>query len=340
MMAGNKTLVLESRPTGMLSVDNFRVVDLDVPVPADGQILVRNHFASLDPGIRKTLAETDTYWVPTPLGSPLASNTVGEVLESRHPGFQPGDFVTGTAMLQEISAYTPGPMCWKVNPDSTLPLSANLGILGATGLTAYFGLLAVGDPKPGETVLVSGAAGAVGSAVGQIAKIRGCRAVGIAGGPAKTRQLVEEFGFDAAIDYKGLSREALDAAVRETCPNGVDVYFDNVGGMQLDVALGRMNWKGRVPVCGLISEYNLTGAPDPMLNLFSIVAKTVRVEGFLSFTYVEEFPEALREMEQWIHEGRLTFREHVEQGIETAPGVFVKLFTGANTGKTVVRLID
>ncbi|WP_221796177.1 NADP-dependent oxidoreductase [Aquisediminimonas sediminicola] len=322
-MAGNKTVVLVSRPAGMVSEDIFAVADLDVPTVEDGQILVRNQYASLDPGIRKTLAETNTYWVPTPLGAPLTANVVGEVIESRHPGFQSGDLVVGTGQLQEISAFAPGPMCWKIDPASELPLSASLGILGATGLTAYFGLIEVGQPKVGETVLVSGAAGAVGSAVGQIAKIKGCRVVGIAGGPVKTKRLVEEFGFDAAIDYRGKTREQLEAEIRLHCPNGVDVFFDNVGGIQLDAALANMNWKGRMAICGLISEYNLDGPPAPMQNLFSIVGKTLRVEGFLSFVYADLFPQALREMEQWIKEGRLVWREHVEDGIESAPGVFV-----------------
>ncbi len=339
-MGGNKALVLVSRPAGMLSVDNFNVVDIDVPTPEDGQILVRANYASLDPGIRKTLAETNTYWVPTPLGAALTSNIVGKVIESRHPVCNGGDLVAGSGQLQQYSTFAPGPMCWKLNPDSKLPISTGLGILGATGLTAYFGLLAVGDPKPGETVLVSGAAGAVGSAVGQIAKIKGCRAVGIAGGPEKTLRLVEEFGFDAAIDYRGKSREELQAEIAAACPAGVDVYFDNVGGIQLDAALANMNWKGRIPVCGLISEYNLTGAPDPMVNLFSIVGKTLRVEGFLAFTYAEQFPEALRELEQWVLEGRLAYREHIEEGVEAAPSVFVKLFTGQNDGKTLVHIAD
>ena len=338
-MAGNPTLILVSRPQGMLSESNFEIVDRDIPAPAEGEILVRNHYASLDPGIRKLLGETSGYWVPTALGDPLTSNTAGEVIESRHPDFRPGDLVTGTGALQAYSAYAPGPMCRKISPDSRLPLSTSLSILGATGLTAYFGLLDCGAPKAGETVLVSGAAGAVGSAVGQIAKIKGCRAVGIAGGPVKTARLVEEFGFDAAIDYRGKTREALEADIRAACPDGVDVYFENVGGIQLDAAIACMNWKGRVPVCGLISEYNLSGPPERMHNLFNIVAKNLRVEGFLAHTYCAQFDEALREMEQWISEGRLVYREHIEDGIEAAPSVFIKLFTGQNEGKTLVRII-
>lgn len=335
---GNRSLVLVSRPTGKVSAQDFAVIDGDVPLADEGQILVRNQYASLDPGIRKLLGETSGYWSPTPLGAPLTANTVGEVVVSRHAKFHVGDLVVGTAALQKYSAYTPGPMCWRIDRQSPLPPSTSLGILGAIGVTAYFGLLDVGKPEPGETVLVSAAAGAVGSAVGQIARIKGCRAVGIAGGPVKTRLLLEEFGFDAAIDYRGKSQAALEAAIRETCPAGVDVYFDNVGGALLDSALANMNWRGRVPVCGLISEYDAATPPAPMLNLFQIVAKTLRVEGFLSFTYAERFPEAIRDLTGWIQDGRLTYREHIEDGIEAAPSVFVKLFSGENDGKTLVRI--
>ena len=337
-MPGNKTLVLASRPLGALSRDNFEIVHAEVPALEEGQIKVRNLFASLDPGIRKTLGEDESYWQPTPLGAALTANTVGEVLESRHPGFAPGDRVTGTATMQEISVYTPGPMCWKLPADSSLPPSTGIGILGATGLTAYFGLLAVGKPKAGETVLVSGAAGAVGSVVGQIAKIKGCRVIGIAGGPEKTQRLIDKYGFDGAIDYRGKSREDLEAAIAELCPNGVDLYFDNVGGIQLDAALSRMNWQGRIAICGLISEYDNGGGGQVMHNLFSIVAKTLRIEGFLSFVYHEQFPQALREMEQWILEGRLAYDEYIEDGIEAAPDVFMTLFSGANSGKAMVRI--
>lgn len=339
-MPNNRTLILRSRPEGMVKVDDFDVVDRPIPTPQDGEILVQNYYASLDPGLRKMLGATDGYWIPTPLGEPMVTNTIGKVLESRHPDYKPGDLVTGTALLQEYSAYAPGPMTWKVDPASRLSLSNSLGILGATGLTAYVGLLEVGRPLKGETVLVSGAAGAVGSAVGQIAKIKGCRVVGLAGGPEKCRRLIEEFGFDGAIDYKGKTREQLTAEIRALCPQGVDVYFENVGGIQLDAALACMNWGGHIPVCGLISEYNQSADAEPMVNLFSIVGKVLRVEGFLSFTYKDIFPRALREIEEWILSGKLVYREHIADGIEAAPATFITLFTGQNDGKTVVKLAD
>jgi len=336
----NKTVILKSRPLGMLSETNFEVVERPIPEPAAGELLVKNYFASLDPGVRKLLGEPEGYMVPTALGEVLRTNTVGRVLQSRHPDYADGDLVVGTGFLQEVSAFAPGPMTWKIDPKSRIALQSNLGILGAIGLTAYFGLLSVGQPKSGETVLVSGAAGAVGSAVGQIAKIKGCRVVGIAGGAEKTRRLIEEFRFDGAIDYKGKSAEQLTAAIREQCPQGVDVYFENVGGIQLDAALACMNWGGRIPVCGLISEYNRSVPPQPMLNLFNIVAKILRVDGFLSFTYKEEFPAALRELETWVLSGKLVYREHVENGIEAAAATFVTLFTGENRGKTIVKLAE
>ncbi|MDR2839111.1 MAG: NADP-dependent oxidoreductase [Azonexus sp.] len=338
-MPGNKTLVLVSRPNGPLAPDHFAIVDKEIPALAEGQIKVRNFYASLDPGIRKTLGEDKSYWQPTPLGAALTANTVGRVLESRHAGFQPGDLVFGTGAMQEISVYTPGKMCWKLPPDSRLPLSAHVSILGGTGLTAYFGLLDVGKPQAGETVLVSGAAGAVGSIVGQIAKIKGCRVIGIAGGPEKTRRVVEKYGFDGVIDYRGKSREDLQAAIAELCPDGVDLYFDNIGGIQLDAALSQMKWRGRVAVCGLISEYERTeGSGQIMHNLFSIVAKTLRVEGFLSFVYHQQFREAQRELEQWILEGRLVYDDYIREGIESAPEAFMALFSGANNGKVMVRI--
>jgi len=338
-MAKNKTLVLHSRPEGMLREENFQVVEREVPAVKQGQFLVRVHFASLDPGIRNLLAESSGYWVPTSLGEPLNTNMVGEVVESQHTDYRPGDLVAGTGALQEYTVFTPGPMTWKIDSGSRLPLSNHLGILGATGLTAYFGLLDVGKPVAGETVLVSAAAGAVGSAVGQIAKIRGCRVVGIAGGEEKCRRVIEEFGFDAAIDYRNKDMAQLMTAIGEHCPNGVDIYFENVGGIQLDAALGHMNSGGRVPCCGMISQYNGEGGAA-MHNLFNIVAKTLRVEGFLCHTYSEQFPEALRDLEQWVAAGQLNHREHIEEGITAAPGVFVKLFTGENQGKTLVKVLS
>lgn len=337
-MTINRTLVLASRPAGMVSADNFAIADLAMPVAAEGEILIRNRYASLDPGIRKTLGEDEAYWVPTPLGAPLPANVVGEVIESRHAGFAAGDLVTGTGRIQEFSAFAPGPMCWKLPAVSALPPSTALGVAGATGLTAYFGLLHTGRPQAGETVLISGAAGAVGSAAGQMAKIQGCRVVGIAGGEAKCARLVDEFGFDAAIDYRGKSLDELTAAIRAACPGGVDVHFENVGGRHLDAALANMNMYGRIAMCGLIAEYNLSQAPEPLHNLFAIIGKALRVEGFLCFTFAEHFPEAIARIAGWIAEGRLHFQEHIEDGLEAAAPLFVKLFDGSNEGKTIVRL--
>jgi NADPH-dependent curcumin reductase CurA len=228
-------------------------------------------------------------------------------------------------------------MCWKVDPSLCPTPSAALSVLGMTGLPAYFGLLDIGKPKPGETVLVSAAAGAVGSIVGQIAKIKGCRAVGIAGGAEKCRRLIEEFGFDAAVDYKGKDSAQLSAAIKEACPDGVDIYFDNVGGTVLDAALLQMNWQGRVPVCGMISGYDGGNAPQ-MHNLFLIVAKVLHVQGFLSFTYEDRFQEAIAELSGWIAEGRIKYRDEVFEGLEQAIPTFMRLFDGSNQGKTMVKL--
>lgn len=334
----NRSVVLQSRPSGPLSPGNFSVVDQELPDISEGQILVKNAFASLDPGVRKLLGEPDGYIEPIPIGGVLCAPAVGRVVASKDPNYKEGDIVVGTSFLQEYAAFTPGPMTWKIDSNSKVPLSNHLSALGATGMTAYFGLLEVGQPQPGETVLVSAASGAVGSIVGQIAKIKGCKVVGIAGGAEKCKRLTNEFGFDASIDYRGKSLPELVSAIRSAAPDGIDVFFDNVGGFQLDAALDCMNWKGRIPVCGLVSEYNLEGPPPALTNLFKIVGKVLRIEGFLVFTFSDRIPQALSEMEGWINSGQIAFREEICDGIEAAVPTFLKLFDSSNSGKTMVRL--
>jgi len=336
-LAENRNVVLKSRPAAAVSMDDFAIVDAPIPVPQDGELLVRNQYLSLDPGIRLLLGSDDGYIPPTAIGAPMGTGVLGTVVQSRAPGFAEGDLVVGRGMVGEYSVVSADTMCWTIDPALCPTPTAALSVLGMTGLPAYFGLLDIGKPQPGETVLVSAAAGAVGSIVGQIAKIKGCRTVGIAGGPEKCRRLVEEFGFDAAIDYKGKSLSELSAAIAEACPDGVDVYFDNVGGMVLDAALSCMNWQGRIAVCGMISGYDGGEAPQ-MHNLFSIVAKVLTVQGFLMFTYESRFAEAIAEMSGWIGEGRLTYRDEVFEGLEQAIPTFMRLFDGSNQGKTMVKL--
>ena len=335
-----RAVILASRPDGPVSARHFEVVDVPALEIQEGQVLVRNMFLSLDPGNRLMLgAAEDGYIAAMPVGDPMVVLAVGEVTASRHPGFQVGDVMVGRGLTAESSVLTPDvdPMCWKLHEATMSAPSNALSIQGASGMTAYFGLLDVAKPQPGETVLVSGAAGAVGSAAGQIAKIHECRTVGITGGPDKAQRLTEEFGFDAAIDYRGRSLAELTAAIKEACPEGVDVFFDNVGGMQLDAALACMNWKGRIAMCGMISQYDGQTSPA-MHNLFQVVGKALRIEGFLVHTYTDRKDEAIAALGGWVREGRLAFREDMVEGLAELGGGFARLFDGSNQGKMIVRL--
>ncbi|MBC7633854.1 NADP-dependent oxidoreductase [Aeromicrobium sp.] len=334
-----RAVILASHPHGPVSAAHFEVRDVPTLEAQEGQILVRNMFLSLDPGVRVLLGAQEGYIAPILVGDPLVTLAMGEVTESRHLGFQVGDLIVGRGLTAESSVITPDvdPMCWKLDQATMTAPSNSLGIQGAAGMTAYFGLLDVAKPQPGETVLVSGAAGAVGSAAGQIAKIHGCRAVGIAGGPVKAKRLTKEFGFDAAIDYQGLSLAELTAAVKAVCPDGVDVFFDNVGGTQLDAALDCMNWKGRVTTCGMISQYN-TQVPPAMHNLFQVVANALRIEGFLVHTYADQFDGAIAALGEWVRDGRLVFREDIVEGLDSFGGGFARLFDGSAQGKMLVKL--
>lgn len=336
-MTGNRRVVLQSRPSGKVQASDLRIEEAPVPVLGDGQVLVQNLYLSIDPGIRNLLGANTGYLPPIPVGAGLAGTILGRSIESRHPQFAAGDLLVGRGSIGEISVITPDGLCWKVDPAPGESLSGALGVLGVPGLTAHIGLLEVGRPKAGETVLVSGAAGTVGSLAGQIARLKGCRAVGIAGGEVKQRRLIEEYGFDAAIDYRGRSVDELSAAIGEACPAGVDVLFDNVGGRVLDAALARMNPGGRVAACGMISQYD--GSPPPqMQNLFHIISNSLRVEGFLLFNFVERYPHALAELRDWNNRGQLRYIEEIGEGLEQAIPLFLKLFSGETSGKPIVRL--
>ena len=335
----NRQLVLASRPQGEPSVDNFRLVEQTLPALVDGQVLVRHHFLSLDPYMRGRMNEGKSYAQPQPLDAVMIGGTVGEVVESRHPQYQAGDKVVGMGGWQEYSivdATQPGLMR-KV--DTThIPLSAYLGAVGMPGVTGWYGLTRICQPKSGETVVVSAASGAVGGVVGQLAKTRGCRAVGIAGGPDKCAYVTEELGFDACVDYKQhKDLKSLHAALREVTPDGIDCYFENVGGMVLDAVMMRMNAFGRMAFCGMISGYN--GEPIPMLNPQLILVSRLKLEGFIVSEHMGDWPEALKELGTLVATGKLKYRESIADGLTSAPEAFLGLLKGRNFGKQLVKLV-
>lgn len=335
----NRCVVLRRRPVGVPVADDFMITDAPLTKPAEGELTVRNRFISLDPGLRQRLSQVDSYVKLIDIGGLLTTTTLGEVIASRHSDYAVGDAVVGFNTISEYSTGAPGPMTRKVDLARTASPTNHLSVLGPTGMTAYFGMLDIGRPQAGETVLVSAASGAVGSVAGQIARIKGCRTVGIAGGAEKCRRLVEEFSFDAAIDYHGKDLAAITTAIREACPDGVDIFFDNVGGIQLDAALDCLNPGGRVALCGLIAQYNAS-EPPIMTNLFKLIAKSARIEGFLMSNYADRFTDALDEMAGWINDGRLVFREQFEDGLDNAVRGFLRLFDGSNAGKMIVRMPD
>jgi NADPH-dependent curcumin reductase len=335
----NQRIVLASRPTAEPTADNFRLEDMPVPALKDGQVLVRIHYLSLDPYMRGRMNDGKNYATPQPIGETMIGGTVGEVVESQHKGFAAGDKVTcggGWQTLAVIDANQVG-VIRKVDA-SVIPLQAYLGAVGMPGVTAWVGLLHFIQPKAGQTIVVDPASGAVGSAVGQLAKQRGCRVVGLAGGANKCQYVVDELGFDACIDYKQFrSFEALAQALDAAAPAGVDGLFENVGGLIFDVVLSRMNAFGRVAVCGLISGYN--GEPMPLANPRLILTQRLMLQGFIVSEHMQLWPEALKEMGGLVASGKLKYRETVAQGIAAAPQAFMGLLKGQNFGKQLVKLI-
>ncbi len=332
-MTDNTQVRLARRPSGLPTDEVWDITTEPVPEPEEGQFLLRTEYVSLDPAMRGWMNEGRSYIPPVQIGEVMRAGVVGEVVASRHERFPEGAHVVATTGVQEY-AVSDGKGVQVVSADAA-PLPTYLGTLGMTGLTAYFGLLEVGQPKEGETVVVSGAAGATGSVVGQIAKIKGCRVVGIAGGQDKCRMVVEELGFDACLDYKAGD---LKAGLRREAPDRVDVYFDNVGGEVLDTVLPGMAMHGRVVLCGAISQYNADGAMTGPSNYMSLLVNRARMEGFVVFDYADRYGEALKEMAGWLGEGRLQSRETVvEGGVRAFPAALLKLFAGENTGKLVLK---
>lgn len=330
----NRQVVLAARPEGIPQAAHFALREAATPAPQDGEILVRNHFLSVEPAMRGWVSAVANYARPVGLGEVMRSFAAGEVVASRHPGFAVGDRVSGLFGWQDFAAVPAGAVTRKVL-EHDLPLSASLGVLGLNGTTAYFALLEVGQPKPGETVVVSTAAGAVGSVVGQIAKLRGCRTVGIAGGPEKRRQCVEEFGYDAAIDYKA---GPIDAALAEAAPAGVDVYFDNTSGPISDAVLRQLAVRARVVVCGTASVAGWEPWPQGPRVERHLLVKRARMEGFLAFDHAARTEEAVAQLAAWLRAGKLATREDILDGIEQAPGAIARLYRGENRGKLLVRL--
>ncbi|MBT3479186.1 MAG: NADP-dependent oxidoreductase [Candidatus Marinimicrobia bacterium] len=329
----NKQFKLISRPIGMPTRENFEYSELSTPSLKEGELLVQSKYISLDPAMRGWMNDGKSYIPPVGLGEVMRAGGVGEVLESNNPKFIKGDFVQGLLGVQS-HPISNGEQLTKIDPNLA-PLPLYLSLFGLTGMTAYFGLLSVGEPKEGDTVLVSGAAGATGSVVGQIAKIKGCRVVGIAGGQEKCDYIINELGFDAAIDYKS---DNLLRALKTSCPDGVDVFFDNVGGDILNLVLTQINMNARVVICGAISQYNNTTPIKGPDNYLSLLVNRARMQGFIVFDFASQYGEAAKQMGQWLAEGKLKSKEHIVEGIDTFPETLLMLFSGENFGKLMLKV--
>jgi len=328
----NVQVTLANRPTGWVQESDLKIVESDIPKPGPGQVLVKNLYLSLDPYMRGRMNAGPSYAANVAIGQVMVGGTAGEVVESNNPNFNHGDFVTGYFGWQQYGVSN-GDELRKIDP-KLVPLSAYLGAVGMPGLTAWWGLLDIGAPKEGETVVVSAAAGAVGSIVGQIAKLKGCRAVGIAGGKAKCELVVEEFGFDACVDYKGGN---LAKDLRAAAPKGIDIYFENVGGVVLETVALQLNPFARIPLCGLISQYNEV-RPHGMDNFVMLLINRVKLQGFIVSDYAPKSDQAMKELAQWVRDGKIKYRETIANGIEDAPRAFIGLLKGENIGKQLVKL--
>ena len=338
-MTQNRRFLLVRRPNGTPVAEDFKLESSAMPVLADGQFLIQNRYASLDPAMRGWMDDAPSYMPPIPLGEPVRASTVGVVVESKADGFPVGQWVSGLNAIEDYTVGAPGGFSQPVDV-SIVPSPTNfLSILGAVGLTAYFGYLEVCKPNPGDVVLVTGAAGAVGSLVGQIAKIKGAsKVIGIAGGAEKCARLVERYGFDAAIDYRGKTVDQLSAEIAAQAPNGVNVIFENVGGNILDAGLNNLAMYARIGLCGLISEYNNPAEKTGARNVWQLIVKRASMTGLLVADYVPRFGEGIMGMAGWLSEGKLVFDEHVDDGIDNALPAFMRLFSGTNDGKMILKI--
>jgi NADPH-dependent curcumin reductase CurA len=333
----NRRILLASRPEGEPKPENFRLDTAPVPQPGEGEVLIRTKWLSLDPYMRGRMSAAKSYAKPVDVGAVMEGGTVGEIVASRNNGFREGDIVLSHSGWQDY-AISNGQGLRRLDPN-TAPIQTALGVLGMPGMTAYTGLLNIGKPKEGETVVVAAATGPVGSAVGQIAKMKGARAVGIAGGPEKCRLLIEEFGFDAAIDHRGPD---MPEQLAKACPTGIDVYFENVGGKVWDAVFPLLNDFARVPVCGIVSHYNdteLPPGPDRTPQLMgAVLRKRLTLRGFIVWDFASQAGDFAREMGSWLKDGRIRYREDVVDGLENAPEAFMGLLKGRNTGKLLVKV--
>jgi len=327
---------LAARPVSFIKESDFEWREETMPIPGEGEILVRNIYLSLDPANRGWVSEVKSYVPPVAIGEVMRGITIGVLEHSHHEDFQVGDIVLGILGWQDF-AVTNGAGLTRLPKDPSLPLTAHLGLFGIIGPTAYFGILDVGKPKAGETLVVSAAAGAVGSLVGQIGKIKGCRVVGIVGTDEKCNWIRETLGFDAAINYKN---EPVRKRLEKHCPDGIDVYFDNVGGKILDAVLGLINVRARIVICGMISLYNSTEPVPGPYNFRSILTQRARVEGFIILDYMNRFQEAIEDLGKWLSEGKIQYRVDVVDGLENAPRAINKLFEGTNKGKLIVKVSE
>tara|TARA_R110002110_G_scaffold260260_3_gene476005 strand:+ start:29299 stop:30327 length:1029 start_codon:yes stop_codon:yes gene_type:complete len=331
----NRHVILKERATGLPAPELFDMAEGDAPVPGAGEVLINNIYVTADPGMKGWISKARNY-ASVETGTTMHSFSVGVVVESNNPDINEGDVVTANTGWAEYAVADPSlPTFRKVDPNDA-PLTTALGILGINGFTAYFGLLALGLPKAGDTVLVSTAAGAVGSAVGQIAKIKGCRTIGIAGGADKTALCTDVFGFDAAIDYKAV--DDLDAAIRQACPDGIDVYYDNVGGETLDIVLGQVNLHGRVVICGTASTDAWIPQPAGLRPERNLLVNRIRMEGFLTFDFAHRYDEAHADLSEWVRDGKIQYREDIVDGLENAGAALAGLYEGRNMGRQLIRV--
>lgn len=333
----NRRWVLKKRPHGMVSKENFQFEESDIEDIKDDEMLVKNLYFGFDPTQRGWLNDMKSYMPPVQIGEVMRSSTISQVVESNISDFKPGDIVQGSFGWQEFGITDGKGFMNATKVPEDIPVTASLSVYGVTGLTAYFGLLDIGKPKAGETIVISGAAGATGSVAGQIAKLKGCRVIGIAGGVKKCQWLTEQANFDAAIDYKTAN---MSESLKELCPEGVDVVFDNVGGEFLDTALTLINMKARVILCGAISTYNDEEPSPGPSSYMSLVIMRAKMEGFIVLDYLDKFPEAVRELKNWVKEGKIIYLEDMQEGIENAPETLVRLFTGQNFGKQLLKIAE
>ena len=333
----NRQWVLAERPDGMVGEHNFKWQEVEVKSPKEGEMLLKNLYLSFDPAQRGWMEDRKSYVPPVQINEVMRAGSVAQVIESKHPDFKEGEIVQGTFGWQDYAVSDGSGMMSATKVPEDMPITAPLSVFGVTGLTAYFGLLDIGLPKEGDTVVVSGAAGATGSIAGQIAKIKGCKVIGTAGGPEKCRWLTEEANFDGAIDYKSAN---LSNSLRELCPEGINVVFDNVGGEFLNVALAQLALNARIVLCGAISRYNEKILPPGPSNYMALIFMRAKMEGFIVLDYAPKFPKAIEEISGWVREGKIIYKEDIQEGLENAPSTLVRLYTGQNVGKQLLKISE